>query len=60
MSFKPGDHVEWDSAYDRKKGTTPQRGDDVIRGVYVKRVDDTYSDVSVGGRKPLGCAQRRR
>ena len=54
MSFRPGDAVEYDSAYDAKVGAITSTGQkSVIRGVYVRRVSEDYSDVSSGGRKPL-------
>lgn len=63
-AFSPGDAVEYDSTYRPAKRngciTYPSDKFAVVRGTYVQRLGDVYSDVQVGRKKLLVRTDRLR
>lgn len=63
-TFRAGDAVEYDSHYTqaRRDGciTYPSGQPVVIRGTYLRRLGDIYSDVQVGGKPTLVRTDRLR
>lgn len=63
-TFRPGDRVEFDSTYApaRREGciTYPGGKPAVIRGTYLARLGDTYSDVQIDGKAKFVRTDRLR